>query len=105
MRFKPGQLVRLNPEYPHIQDSNQYGDNVARCRHTPLGNPNLGSSWNVIGMDTVGLVIKTELDDEELVGLKHQGYYPLIQEMIVALMGEDLVYIESGMLKDIEEEE
>lgn len=108
MRFRPGQLVRINPDHPQIQDADLYGDRIASFRCVPLiDDPqpltNWGS-WNCLPTDTVGIVIKTELDEEELVGLKRVGYYPLVQQMIVALMGESLIYVESAMLEDLEEE-
>lgn len=105
MTFRIGQLVRINPEHPHIQDSDLYGNSVANCRRAPLNEQDYlnGRHLNEMSTDAVGIVIKSELSDEELVGLKRAGYYPLVQQMIIALMGEDLVYIESGMLVDIEE--
>ena len=103
--FRAGQLVRLNPEHPQILDSDLYGNSIAGCRRAPLNEQDYlnGRHLNEMPTDAIGIVVKTELSDEELLGLRRVGYLPLAQQMIVALMGEDLVYIESGMLTDIEE--
>ena len=111
MHFRVGQLVRINQGHPHVQDSNLYGESVVSCRRYPLVEPDAYGSymapdlWNTVPTDAIGIVLNTELDDAEIKALKRSGFYPLVQEIIVALMGENKIYIKSEMLEDLEDEE
>lgn len=93
-KFNDGQLVRFNraPCGPSVEG-------LVQLRAAPITIADPGITY--VSAHSVGMVIYTELAQEELNGLKRCGYYPLVQEMIVVIMGDKMIYVPSKMLLPI----
>lgn len=100
-KFEAGQLVRFNHGSVIVEVSrDRLDDGSLQLRTVPITNIYSGTV-SVSTTHTVGMVLYTELSQEELNSLKRCGYFPLVQEIIVAIMGDKMVYVQSKMLLPI----
>lgn len=99
-KFEAGQLVRFNHGSVIEVSRDRLDDGSLQLRTVPITNIYSGTV-SVSTTHTVGMVLYTELSQEELNSLKRCGYFPLVQEIIVAIMGDKMVYVQSKMLLPI----
>lgn len=94
-KFNDGQLVRFNRR----EAFSYHVEGLVQLRAAPITIADPGITY--VSAHSVGMVIYTELAQEELNGLKRCGYYPLVQEMIVVIMGDKMIYVPSKILLPI----